>query len=213
MQQLVSHTFAILGDIWPPLVYLIVAVWVGVESAGIGLPIEPMMLFAGSLATQGKISVVLTVLITSLGCLAFAGLAYMIGRHEGTTAITRFGRFIGLNQTRADHLELWLQHRGALGIFIARVTPVVRTFGSYVMGAADISPRTFTLGSTAAAGSLRAFCSGRTTGRHWRFCRITSAAAPCSSWWRSRRRSSCCTTSRAAWGCIASPSISSATGH
>ena len=157
MQQLVSHTFAILGDIWPPLVYLIVAVWVGVESAGIGLPIEPMMLFAGSLATQGKISVVLTVLITSLGCLAFAGLAYVIGRREGTTAITRFGRFIGLNQTRADHLELWLRHRGALGIFIARVTPVVRTFGSYVMGAAQISPRTFTLGTI--AGSL-VYCGG-----------------------------------------------------
>ena len=92
MQQLVSHTFAILGDIWPPLVYLIVAVWVGVESAGIGLPIEPMMLFAGSLATQGKISVVLTVLITSLGCLAFAGLAYVIGRREGTTAISSSAR-------------------------------------------------------------------------------------------------------------------------
>src|SRR5260370_32313822 len=111
-----------------------------------------MMLFAGSLSTQGKTSVVLTVLITSLGCLAFAGLAYVIGRREGTTAITRFGRFIGLNQTRADHLELWLRHRGALGIFIARVTPVVRTFGSYVMGAAEIAPRTFTLGTI--AGSL-----------------------------------------------------------
>jgi membrane protein DedA with SNARE-associated domain len=157
VQQFVSHTFAIMGDIWPPLIYLIVAVWVGVESAGIGLPIEPMMLFAGSLATQGKASVVLTVLITSFGCLAFAGLAYAIGRREGTAVIARFGRFIGLNQTRADHLELWLRHRGALGIFIARVTPMVRTFGSYVMGAADISPTTFTLSTI--AGSL-VYCGG-----------------------------------------------------
>src|SRR5260370_27363573 len=99
-----------------------------------------MMLFAGSLSTQGKTSVVLTVLITSLGCLAFAGLAYVIGRREGTTAITRFGRFIGLHQTRADHLELWLRPLGALGIFIARGTPVPRTLAASVPGPPGIPP-------------------------------------------------------------------------
>jgi len=157
VEQFVSHTFAVMGDIWPPLIYLIAAAWVGVESAGIGLPIEPMMLFTGSLAAQGKTSLVLTVLITAFGCLAFASLAYVIGRREGTGAIARFGRIVGLNQTRADHLELWLRHRGAAGVFIARVTPMVRTFGSYVMGAADIAATTFALSTL--AGSL-VYCGG-----------------------------------------------------
>nr|MBF6592450.1 DedA family protein [Ktedonobacterales bacterium] len=135
-----------------PLLYVIVAVWVGVESAGVGVPIEPMMLFVGSLAARGQVNVALAIIATATGCLAFAGLAYVIGRRTGTTAVTRAGRFIGLNQTRADHIELWLRNRGAAGVLIARVTPMVRTFGSYIMGAADIAPITFALGTL--AGSL-----------------------------------------------------------
>lgn len=157
VEQIVSQTFAIMGSVSPPLIYLIVAVWVGVESAGIGLPIEPMMLFAGSLATQGKINVALAVLCVSLGCLFFAAIAYIIGRREGTGAIARVGRYVGLNQMRADHIELWLRHRGALGVVIARVTPIVRTFGSFIMGAADISTPVFALGTL--AGSL-VYCGG-----------------------------------------------------
>lgn len=152
MEQIFTQLIDVMSGVPLPLVYIIVAVWVGVESAGIGVPIEPMMLFVGSLAAQGHANPILAIAFTALGCLAFAGLAYVIGKRTGTAAIARVGRFIGLNQTRADHIELWLRHRGALGVLIARVTPMVRTFGSYIMGAADIAPATFALGTL--AGSL-----------------------------------------------------------
>lgn len=155
MEQLFSNLIHVMSGVPLPLVFLIVAVWVGAESAGIAVPIEPMMLFAGSLAAQSAHSVVEVaafIVCTAVGCLAFAGLAYEIGRRVGTAAITRVGRFIGLNKTRADHIELWLRHRGALGVLIARETPMVRTFGSYIMGAADIPLATFALSTF--AGSL-----------------------------------------------------------
>jgi membrane-associated protein len=152
VEHLFSQLITIMGGVPLPLVYLIAAGWVGVESAGLGLPIEPMMLFVGSLAAQGHASAVLAILACAAGCLAFASLAYVVGRRAGTATITRVGRFIGLNQTRADHIELWLRHRGAAGVIIARETPMVRTFGSYIMGAADIPPATFALGTL--AGSL-----------------------------------------------------------
>lgn len=147
MEQVVNQVFAVMGGVPLPLVFLIAALWVGVESAGVGVPIEPMMLFVGSLAAQSSLNHVLlaaiAVLCVALGCLTFATWAYVIGRRVGTTAITRIGRFIGLNQTRADHIELWLRHRGAVGVLIARETPMVRTFGSYIMGAAEIPVKTF----------------------------------------------------------------------
>ncbi len=152
MEQIFTQLLGVMSGVPLPLMYAIVAVWVGVESAGIGVPIEPMMLFVGSLAAQGHANTILAIACTAIGCLAFAGLAYIIGKRTGTTAITRIGRFIGLNQTRADHIELWLRHRGALGVLIARVTPMVRTFGSYIMGAADIAPATFAISTL--AGSL-----------------------------------------------------------
>ena len=148
MEQLFTNLISFMSSVPLPLIFLIVAVWVGAESAGIGVPIEPMMLFAGSLAAQSKnpiVEVAIFIVTTALGCLVFAGVAYEIGKRVGTATITKVGRFIGLNKARADHIELWLRHRGGLGVFIARETPMVRTFGSYIMGAADIPPATFAL--------------------------------------------------------------------
>jgi membrane protein DedA with SNARE-associated domain len=155
VEQLFTNLISLMRSVPLPLAILIVAVWVGAESAGIGVPIEPMMLFAGSLAAQSTSSIVelaLFIFGAALGCLVFASIAYEIGKRVGTTAITKVGRFIGLNQMRADHIELWLRHRGALGVLIARETPMVRTFGSYIMGAADVPPATFALSTL--VGSL-----------------------------------------------------------
>ncbi len=145
MTNLVNQLIDILGTVPALLVYLIAAVWMGLESAGIGVPIEPMMLFVGSLTAglHPHIFLPLAILSVTLGCLAFSVIAYKIGERAGTKAISRVGRYVGLNQTRADHIELWLRHRGALGVFVARETPMVRTYGSYIMGAARIPIRTF----------------------------------------------------------------------
>lgn len=154
MEQFVEHILQVMGTVPAVLVYGIIAVWVGLESSGIGLPIEPLMLFAGSLTTQAHadVNLVLSVLAATLGCLVFSSVAYLIGDRLGTGAIARVGRFVGLTQARADHIELWLRHRGALGVFIARETPMVRTYGSFIMGAARIGLVTFLLGT--AVGSL-----------------------------------------------------------
>jgi membrane protein DedA with SNARE-associated domain len=155
VEHVVTQAIGVLSAVPSPFVYVIAAMWMGLESAGIGVPIEAMMLFVGSLAAEGSVNLALAILCAGLGCVAFSGLAYLIGRRAGTTAIARVGRFVGLNQKRADHIELWLRHRGLLGVVLARLTPMVRSFGSYVMGAAGIPPTTFLLGTL--IGSL-AYC-------------------------------------------------------
>lgn len=149
MAQPLTTLLQTLGSLPAPLIYVLVAVWVGMESAGIGVPIEPVMLFAGSIAAQPThpILAVVAIAATVLGCALFASLAYDVGNHVGTQAIARVGHVIGLTEARADHIEFWLRQRGFLGIVIARVTPVVRTFGSYVMGAADIPYPQFIIGT------------------------------------------------------------------
>jgi membrane protein DedA with SNARE-associated domain len=151
VEQLFHNLVADMQHVPSPLIYLISAVWLGLESAGIGVPIEPMMLFVGSLAAQSIVNPVLATATAALGSLAFASLAYVIGKRVGTATIGRVGRFIGLNQQRAEHVELWLRHRGALGVVVARETPIVRTFGSYVMGAAEVPMPTFVWGTLVGA--------------------------------------------------------------
>lgn len=154
MEQFIQHILQVMGTVPAFAVYGIIAVWVGLESSGIGLPIEPLMLFAGSLTTQGQseVNLVLAVIAATTGCLIFSSVAYLIGDRLGTQAIARVGRFVGLTQARADHIELWLRHRGVFGVFIARETPMVRTYGSFIMGAAKIGLPIFLLGT--AIGSL-----------------------------------------------------------
>ena len=158
MEQFIQHVLQVMGNVPAVVVYSIIAVWVGLESSGIGVPIEPLMLFAGSLTAQARadVNLVLAIVAATLGCLIFSAVAYLIGDRLGTQAITRVGRYVGLTQTRADHIELWLRHRGVLGVFIARETPMVRTYGSFIMGAAKIGLPTFLLGT--AVGSLL-YCS------------------------------------------------------
>ncbi|HEU5349850.1 MAG TPA: DedA family protein [Ktedonobacterales bacterium] len=154
MEHFIQQVLQVMATVPAFAVYSIIAVWVGLESSGIGLPIEPLMLFAGSLTTQAQsgVNLILTVVAASAGCLLFSSAAYFIGDRLGTAAIARVGRFVGLTQARADHIELWLRQRGAFGVFIARETPMVRTYGSFIMGAAKISLPTFLLGT--AVGSL-----------------------------------------------------------
>jgi membrane protein DedA with SNARE-associated domain len=147
MANLATQLITIMSGIPVLLVYLIAAVWVGLESAGIGVPVEPVMLFVGSLVARGHVNLALGVLVTGLGCVAFGSLAYFIGRRFGTKAITRFGRFVGLSPARADHIELWLRRRGSLGVFLVRLVPLVKSFSSYIAGVADIRYPPFAVGT------------------------------------------------------------------
>jgi membrane protein DedA with SNARE-associated domain len=154
VEHIANSIIAFMGQVPAPLIYVIAGVWLGLESAGIGLPIEPMLLFVGSLAAQGAqtgINPLLAVLATCVGCLVFSSVAYWIGKRAGTTAISRVGRYVGLTQARADHIELWLRHRGFLGVLIVRETPMLRTYGSFVMGAADVPLPAFLLGTLTGA--------------------------------------------------------------
>jgi membrane protein DedA with SNARE-associated domain len=147
VEQSVQAVLLALAAVPAIAIYAICAAWLGIESAGVGVPIEIILLFEGSLVAQQKVNLVLAIVCCSLGCLLFASIAYIIGRRAGAVAVARVGRYVGLNQTRAEHIELWLRHRGALGVFIARVTPMVRTYSSYIMGAAEIAIPSFVLGT------------------------------------------------------------------
>ena len=142
-----------LGTIPAVVVYLFVLLWLGAESTGVPLPNEIVLLLAGSLAAQGRgLSPVLLIVVGTAGSLAGASSAYAIGRRGGRTAVLRFGRFLRLDERRLDAVEAWFAHTGAFAIFIARITPFVRTVASFPAGMLRLNRRTFLLATL--AGSL-----------------------------------------------------------
>jgi membrane protein DedA with SNARE-associated domain len=147
VEELATRLIGVLAGVPALWIYLIAAAYVGVECIGIGVPVEPVMLFVGSLATQGHISLALAILATGVGCVALGAVSYLLGRDYGTQAIARFGRFVGLTPRRAAHLELWLRRHSILGVLGLRLTPMVRSFASFVSGVADVPGAQFALGT------------------------------------------------------------------
>jgi membrane-associated protein len=157
MDQVFSQLVQFVSTVPPSdiyVVYLLAGVWMAIESLGIGVPIEPVLLLLGALASQGKLNPVLGVSLAlgavTLGTLVGATIAYGIGRVAGR-GIVRVGQHIGLTPTRVDHMEVWLRRRGALGIFLARFVPVLRGLAPYVIGALREPVAPFAIGTAAGA--------------------------------------------------------------
>lgn len=136
------------------VVYVISAVWVGTESLGIGLPIEPLLLLLGAAVAQRHLNPILAIGLAlgaaTIGATLGALSGYGIGRRAGPR-IVRVGRFIGLNQTRADHVQFWLRRRGAPGVFAARFVPVLRGLAPYILGASQEPIAPFLIGTVLGA--------------------------------------------------------------
>ncbi len=146
MAGIVQQALATMSQAPLPEVYLIALAWMVIEGAGIALPIEPLMLLAGSLAAPpGKANLFIVVAVLAIGCLLGSSLAFLLGRRVGAASLTRVGRYVGLTEQRVAHMALWLRHRGPFGILMLRVAPVVRTYSSFVMGEAEMPFSVFAL--------------------------------------------------------------------
>lgn len=147
-----DHLLTTLAQIPPLAVYGFVFLWLAAESAGAPVPNEVVLLLAGSLATKSELSAPVLVLVALAGSVGGATLAYGIGRRGGRAAVLRVGRFFHLNKRRLDDIEAWFARSGGLAIFIARITPFVRTVASYPAGMLRMPRRTFYVATV--AGSL-----------------------------------------------------------
>ena len=152
-------------------VYVFVFVWLAAESTGLPLPNEIVLLLAGSLAGRPGhgLSAMLLVIVALVGSLLGASIAYYIGLRGGRAAVLRLGRRFRLDERRLDSVEAWFARSGAVAIFLARITPFVRTVASFPAGMLRFPPRTFLLASL--LGSLL-WCSvmvglGNALGAHY----------------------------------------------
>jgi membrane protein DedA with SNARE-associated domain len=130
-------------------VYVFVFVWLAAESTGLPLPNEIVLLLAGSLAGRPGhgLSAILLVMVALVGSLLGASIAYYIGLRGGRAAVLRLGRRFRLDEHRLDSVEAWFARSGAVAIFLARITPFVRTVASFPAGMLRFPPRTFLLAS------------------------------------------------------------------
>jgi membrane protein DedA with SNARE-associated domain len=118
--------------------YWALIVFAFVQACCIPISSEITFGFAGVLAYQGHLSLVLVIVIGTLGELAGSSVAYGLGRLGGRHTVERYRRYLLMTRKDVERAERFFAGRGAWSVAIARVIPLVRAFTGLVAGFMEV---------------------------------------------------------------------------
>ena len=117
------------------------------ESSFFPFPSEVVMIPAGYLAYQGKMNLILVIVIGVLGSIAGAWFNYFLAERLGRKLILKF-----LKEHHLKMVEDFFEKHGPISTFNGRLIPVIRQYISFPAGLARMNPLKFTVYTTAGAG-------------------------------------------------------------
>ena len=115
--------------------YLAVFVFVGVESIGVPVPGETMLVTAAIYAgTTGRLSIFWVIVASSAGAIIGDNIGYLIGRTGGYRLVKRYGRYIRLEENRLRLGQYLFDKHGSKVVFFGRFVSVLRIFAALMAG-------------------------------------------------------------------------------
>ncbi len=124
--------------------YAFVGGVIGLESLGIPLPGESMLIAAALYcAATGKLNIALVVASAILGACIGDNIGYAIGRSVGTPLLSRYGGYVGLTKERLRIGKYLFQRHGGKVVFFGRFVAILRTFAAVLAGANGMHWRSF----------------------------------------------------------------------
>ena len=123
--------------------YLIIYFGVMLESVGVPLPGETILITAGYLVHQGTLDPADAIASGILGTIVGNQIGYLVGREGGRPFVLRWGRYVGITAERLVRVEGFFARHGGKAIFLARFVPGLRAFGALVAGISLMHWRVF----------------------------------------------------------------------
>ena len=77
--------------------YVLVAVFLTVEAAGVPIPGESALVTAAAFAGRGTMHIVGVIIVASIGTIAGGHIGYWLGVRGGAKLVTTHGRWVGLS--------------------------------------------------------------------------------------------------------------------
>ena len=138
MQETISGLVASYG-------YVVLFFLVGLESLGIPLPGETVLVTAAAGAALGHLSI-FTVIATAVAAAILGDNGgYWIGRRGGAPAVRRYGRVLHLDESHLARAQRFFDRHGPKAVFIGRFIALLRTWAAVLAGVAQMRYRTFLL--------------------------------------------------------------------
>jgi membrane protein DedA with SNARE-associated domain/membrane-associated phospholipid phosphatase len=125
--------------------YLVVFFGVMLESTGVPLPGETILLAAGVLVQRGHLDLGYTIAFGILGAVVGDQIGYWVGREGGRPFVLRWGRYLFITPERLGRAEAFFERHGGKAVFLARFFSGLRVFGALVAGISRMRWATFFL--------------------------------------------------------------------
>lgn len=139
--------------------FVLIFVFMTIESSFIPFPSEVVMIPAGFLAYRHQLStgepvldLVLAIVIGLAGSLAGAYVNYYLSLRLGRPFLHRYGKYFFLKEAALDRAEEIFREYGDLATFVCRMLPAIRQLISIPAGLSRMNFRRFTLFTALGAG-------------------------------------------------------------
>jgi membrane protein DedA with SNARE-associated domain/membrane-associated phospholipid phosphatase len=125
--------------------YILVAVFLIVEAAGVPVPGETALVTAAALAGRGTLSLAGVVIAGCIGTVIGGHAGYWLGARGGHAAARKHGKWIGLNEDRLAKTHRFFEQYGSKTVALGRFVAFLRSFIGIFAGISGMPVRTFAL--------------------------------------------------------------------
>jgi membrane protein DedA with SNARE-associated domain/membrane-associated phospholipid phosphatase len=125
--------------------FVMVALFLLVEGAGVPVPGETALVTAAALAGRGTLSLTGVILAGCVGTIAGGQAGYWLGARGGTAFIARYGRWILLSEARLERTHRFFDQHGAKTVLLGRFVAFLRSFVGIFAGLSRMPIRVFAL--------------------------------------------------------------------
>lgn len=131
--------------------YVIVFLGILLESLGLPLPGESIVLVGGFLAGHGELQFVWVLLSAIAGAIFGGSCGYWVGRYGGWPLLLKVGRLFRLQEDSLSDMQQRFSNNAARAVFLGRFVALLRIFASPLAGIAGMSYGRFMIYNCAGA--------------------------------------------------------------
>ncbi len=133
--------------------YFAVFAAVFLESAGVPVPGETLLLTGAFFAHRGLLSLTWVIVVAALAATLGDNLGYLVGHRGGRPFVERHGARFGLTPARLAAIDALFARHGARAVFLARFVTGVRVFAAVAAGVAAVPWPRFLVWNAAGAAA------------------------------------------------------------
>ena len=114
-----------------------------IQSAGIPLPAQTILMVSGFLVQQGHLKLWAVIVFATLGTVVGGSIGYWVSHEVGRPLALQWGRYALITPSRLQRAEKFLERYGGVSILLIRFVPGIKPYGALLAGINRMHWRTF----------------------------------------------------------------------